>query len=88
MIAARTMARRQPTLTQSDLTRARARRSRLSITQSEVVRALKGFVAAGVPVGRIEVTPAKGTIVIFAADERTPAPDNEPDGDHAEPIVL
>jgi hypothetical protein len=51
---------------------------RLSITQSEVARVVKGAVAAGLSIGRIIVNPAQGTIAILiggAADEPLPVTD-------------
>lgn len=38
-----------------------------SVTQAEVTRAVKAVAAAGVPVGRVEVDPRTGRVVVHAA---------------------
>lgn len=45
-------------------------------TQADLRRAVAGVAAAGVPIGRIEIDPATGKIVILPATDK-PAHDND-----------
>lgn len=46
-----------------------------SVTQAEVTRAVKAVAAAGVAVGRVEIDPRTGRVVVYAAGA---SPDGAP----------
>ncbi len=52
-------------------------RTPATFKQSDVTRAVKAVQAAGVTVGRIEIDPATGKIVIFAGSDAEELKSNE-----------
>jgi hypothetical protein len=47
-------------------------KSKLRFTENEIWRAIRAFRKSGLPVGRVEVDPASGCIVVIAAGEAIP----------------